>query len=366
LHVITRIEQAIPSNYISTALLNTDTPLFNYYPPISNMSFKLIVVIGATGLQGGSVARLFASKPGWRVRGISRNPENPSNAALRELGIELVAADLNDQASLDKAFEGANVIFANTDLWQFMSDPSTYTTAEATGKKPNQVAFDREVQQGKNAVDVAAKHVDTLERFIWSTLSDTKKWSKGEFTWNMHFDSKAAVEQYIKDAQPDLAAKTSYLQVGMYLQNWQLNPALGPHKQPDGTFMLALPKAFEDYPAPLVDPSYDTGFFVQALVDAPAGSSMLGYAKEKSHGDHWRTWARIQNVKLEIQNRAFDFGDMPDYLQWEFNEALAYAIKYGFAGGDPAVKSPKDLGVDMSQLTDLEEWVRKEDYSSIL
>ena len=107
------------------------------------------MVIGATGLQGGSVARLFASKPGWRVRGITRNPDKPSNADLRESGIELVAADLDDPASLDKAFEGANVIFANTDIWQFMSDPSTYATAEATGKLPNEVAFDREVRCGR-------------------------------------------------------------------------------------------------------------------------------------------------------------------------------------------------------------------------
>jgi hypothetical protein len=116
----------------------------------------------------------------------------------------------------------------------------------------------------------------------------------------------------------------------------------------------------------LVDPSHDTGLFVQALVDAPAGSSMIGYAKEKTHGDHWRTWARVHNVKLDIQNRAFDFGDMPDWLQREFDEAMAYAIKYGFAGGDPNVKRPEELGVDVSQLTDLEEWVRREDYSSIL
>ena len=330
------------------------------------MSSRLIVVIGATGLQGGSVARLFASKPGWRVRGITRNPDKPSNAALRDSGVELVAADLNDPASLDKAFEGANVIFANTDFWQFLSDPSTFAIAEATGKKPNEVAFDREVQHGKNAVDAAAKHISTLDRFIWSTLSDTKKWSRGEFTWNLHFDSKAAVEQHMKDSHPALAAKTSYLQVGMYLQNWRSNPALRPQKTADGTFTLSLPKDFVDFPAPLVDPSYDTGLFVQALVDAPAGSAMLGYTKEASHGDLWRTWARVHNVKLEIENRTFDFGFMPDYLQQEFNESLAYAIKYGFAGGDPRVKSPEELGVDVSQLTDLEEWVRKEDYSSLL
>jgi hypothetical protein len=330
------------------------------------MSSKLIVVIGATGLQGGSVARLFATKPGWRVRGITRNPDKPSNAALRESGIELVAADLEDPESLDKAFAGANVIFANTDFWQFLNDPSTYATAEATGKKPNQIAFDREVQQGKNAVDIAAKHVSTLDLFIWSSLSDTKKWSKGEYTWNLHFDAKAAVTDHIKETHPSLAAKTSYLQVGMYLQNWKGNQALRPQKLANGTFTINIPKAFANHLAPLVDPSHDTGFFVQALVDSPAGSTMLGYGQELSYGDLWRTWARVHEVKLEIRDEELDFSDMPEWLQWEFREAFDYVVKFGFAGGSPGVKSPEELGVDMSQTTDVEEWIRKEDYSSIL
>ena len=57
---------------------------------------------------------------------------------------------------------------------------------------------------------------------------------------------------------------------------------------------------------------------------------------------------------------------MPDFLQREFDEALRYVIKYGFAGGDPNVKTPEELGVDVRQLTDLQEWVRKEDFSSVL
>jgi uncharacterized protein YbjT (DUF2867 family) len=80
------------------------------------MSTRLIVVVGATGNQGGSVARLFAKEPGWRVRGITRNPEKLSNSYLREAGVEMVAADLDDPASLEKAFEGANAIFAVTDF----------------------------------------------------------------------------------------------------------------------------------------------------------------------------------------------------------------------------------------------------------
>lgn len=81
------------------------------------MSTKLIVVTGVTGVQGGSVARLFAQDPNWRVRGITRHSDKPANASLREAGIELVAGDYDDVDSLDRAFNGANAIFGTTDFW---------------------------------------------------------------------------------------------------------------------------------------------------------------------------------------------------------------------------------------------------------
>jgi hypothetical protein len=71
-------------------------------------------------------------------------------------------------------------------------------------------------------------------------------------------------------------------------------------------------------------------------------------------------------VKLEIQDEEFDWGDMPEWLQWEFREAFEYVVKFGFVGGSPGVKRPEELGVDMSLTTDVEDWIRKEDFSSIL
>lgn len=90
------------------------------------MSTKLIVITGVTGVQGGSVARLFAQDPNWRVRGITRQPDRPSNASLREAGIELVAGNYDDVASLDRAFNGANAIFGTTDFWY---GPNLYVCA---------------------------------------------------------------------------------------------------------------------------------------------------------------------------------------------------------------------------------------------
>lgn len=66
---------------------------------------RIIAVIGATGQQGGSVVREFLSKPEWKVRGITRNPESGSAKGLVAQGVEVVSANLDDEESLVKAFE---------------------------------------------------------------------------------------------------------------------------------------------------------------------------------------------------------------------------------------------------------------------
>ena len=67
---------------------------------------KTIVVVGATGRQGGQVVRHLLNQ-GWRVRGLTRKPESKKAAELKALGAEVVRADLDDGASLDAAFADA-------------------------------------------------------------------------------------------------------------------------------------------------------------------------------------------------------------------------------------------------------------------
>ena len=92
-------------------------------------SSPLIAVVGATGQQGGSVARTFLSH-NYRVRAITRNPSSSSALALQDLGAEPARADLDDPASLRVAFDGADVIFGVTDFWQFVGDEGTRRAAE--------------------------------------------------------------------------------------------------------------------------------------------------------------------------------------------------------------------------------------------
>lgn len=66
---------------------------------------KLITVLGATGVQGGSVVASCLKSGDYKVRGVTRNVESAASKALIAKGVEMVKADVNDEASLVKAFE---------------------------------------------------------------------------------------------------------------------------------------------------------------------------------------------------------------------------------------------------------------------
>lgn len=68
---------------------------------------KTIAVLGATGQQGGSIARELLSKKEWKVRAITRNADSAGAKALASAGAEVVVADTNDVDSLIKAFQAS-------------------------------------------------------------------------------------------------------------------------------------------------------------------------------------------------------------------------------------------------------------------
>lgn len=141
----------------------------------------------------------------------------------------MVKAELDDQSSLVAAFKGATAVFAVTDFWGPFFDPAS-TQKLKPGQTINEYSYDLELQRGKNMANAAATTLDTLERYVWSSLSDATKWSKGKYTWVYHFDSKAHVADYINEKLPELAKKTSLIQVGMYASNHLLFPILVPTK----------------------------------------------------------------------------------------------------------------------------------------
>jgi hypothetical protein len=238
------ISFTVDPSFSATIASIIDWEVFSGNQELSTMS-KLIVIVGITGvqvrtrshqmqynsnkeIQGGSVAKAFVKDPSYKIRGITRDPTKPESQALIAQGIEIVKGDVEDVGTLKSAFKGAHTIFGNTAFSNAMVQP---TEADLAKLKPNQTlrewCYESEVQQGKNIADAVAM-VEDLKLFIWSSLSHSTKWSKGKYTGVYHFDSKAAVVEYINQMYPEVAKKMSLLQMGLFITNWKWGQAAVP------------------------------------------------------------------------------------------------------------------------------------------
>ena len=133
---------------------------------------KTVLVTGATGTQGGAVARELLSR-GYAVYGMTRNPASERAKALGELGVTLVKGDFEDPESLQAAMKGMYGVFAMTDWYR--DD------------------FEREVEQGRNLV-AAARSAD-VKHFVYTSVSQAET-----NTGIPHFDSKWEVEKIVYDS----------------------------------------------------------------------------------------------------------------------------------------------------------------------
>jgi len=168
---------------------------------------KLIAVIGSTGQQGGGVVRALQASSEFKVRALSRNP-----GKHRDLGDEVVQADLERPDTLNAAFEGAHGVFLVTNFWEQGTDELKQATAAV-----------------RAARDAGVKH------FIWSTLPDAEAISGGKFHVH-HFTGKAKIDRVVKEAG---FVNHTFVIAPMYYQ--ALVGALAPQKQADGTLGWVLP-----------------------------------------------------------------------------------------------------------------------------
>ena len=187
---------------------------------------KIIAVIGATGAQGGGLVRAIAAdRDGpFAARAITRNPNSDKAQALATLGVDVVAADSDDAASLDRAFAGAYGAFCVTNYWEHFS-------AEREGVQAKAMAH-------------ASKKAG-MQHVIWSTLEDTRKQVpledrrmptlQGKYKVP-HFDSKGQMDSLFANE----AAPTTYLLAAFYWENF-IHFGMGPRQGEDGNLVLALP-----------------------------------------------------------------------------------------------------------------------------
>ncbi|KAL4923095.1 uncharacterized protein BDV17DRAFT_278009 [Aspergillus undulatus] len=332
----------------------------------------LLVVLGATGKQGGSVLSYFLSlSPSpYALRGVTRDPTSAKSAALAECGVEMVAGNFDDPSSLDAAFEGASAIFSVTDFWIPYWIPSQRQAAAATGQSIGEHCRALEAQQNRNIIDAAAR-VDTLERFVYSGLANSNKLSGGKYAHNYHFEGKALAEEYGATTHPSLWEKTSVLYAGLYLENYLgeggdlLRPKLNKARD---AIILTLGDILGSTPFPFYSAVDDTGALVHALLQAAPVKPFIGVNEWLSFRDVAKLLAQVLGKRLEIVNEdpSFDnFGD-PDVAR-EMTDMMGFCVEFGYDGAKAgnAVVQPADLGVPV-QLRPVKEWLAKQDWDSKL
>jgi uncharacterized protein YbjT (DUF2867 family) len=191
-----------------------------------NTDKKIIAVVGATGAQGGGLVRAIVADGGgpFKVRAITRNPKSDRALELAKLGAEVVAADLDEPASVKQAFRGAYGAFCVTNFWEHFS-------------------VEREVTQARSMAD--AVKAEGVERVVWSTLEDTRlqiplsdtrmPTLQGKYKVP-HFDGKGEADQYFRAS----GASVTYFAVAFYWDNF-IHFGMGPKRGPDGKLKLILP-----------------------------------------------------------------------------------------------------------------------------
>jgi len=195
---------------------------------------KIVAIVGATGAQGGGLARAILADPAsaFSVRAVTRRPESGPARALAVLGAEIVAADLDRAETLTRVFEGVDAAFCVTNFWEHHSPERELAQAAAMAQA---------------ATDAGVAHV------IWSTLEDARLWvplESDQMPTLMghykvpHFDAKGeANAEFTSRNMPVTFLLTSY-----YWDNFIHFPGMGLTRGPDGMLTLRLPMGDKKLP----------------------------------------------------------------------------------------------------------------------
>ena len=166
------------------------------------MAARLITVYGATGQQGGPVARALLAS-GFAVRAITRNPDSEKALALKKAGAELFKGDLEDRSTIDAAVAGAYGVFLVTDYWGLLNR-----------LKNADLAQEEEIAQGKAVGDACVRA--GVKHMVYSGLMVVKDIVGHPVP---HFDSKGQIELYLDE----IGLPNTSVRYAAYYENFTSN-----------------------------------------------------------------------------------------------------------------------------------------------
>ncbi len=202
------------------------------------MPRKTIAIVGATGAQGGGLARaILAEEEGpFAARVLTRKPASDRARELAALGAEVVEADLDDADSVKHAFDGAYGAFCVTNFWEYFSP-------------------EKELAQAANMAEAA--RATGLQHVVWSTLEDTRQWvplDDGRMPTLMgrykvpHFDAKGEANELFTGR----GVPTTFLLTSFYWDNL-IHFGMGPKPGPDGVLAITFPMGDRKLPGIAVE-----------------------------------------------------------------------------------------------------------------
>ena len=273
------------------------------------MSGKLIIVFGATGQQGNSVAKALLTRK-YKVRTVTRNPDNAKAKELKELGAEIAqVTNMDNVTELEKAIQGAYGVFAVTNYWGMLAEnPET--------------AYDREIAQGKAIGDICKRF--GVKHLVYSGLEHVKDIIGKPCP---HFDGKGIVEKYLDEiGVPNTSSRYPF-----YFDNFA-TPFFPPKKEEDGTYTIAFAAQ-----KPMDGISVaDGGPAVASIFDNPDEyiGKKVGLSGEKLTGDEYAA------IFSKVTGKTIKFSYIPPdvFAKFPFPGAEDIAVMFEFY----------DYGVDRS------------------
>lgn len=290
------------------------------------MKNKIIAVIGATGSQGKGVVNALIKEGSFKVRAITRNPDKYQGNVD-----EVIQGDLTNLESLTNAFKGAYGVFVVTNFWEGAD----------------------ELAQGKTAIQ-AAKDAG-VSHFIWSTLPNVEKISKGKFDVP-HFTGKAKVDELIKKAG---FKYYTFVQPPFYFQN--LIGQMGAQPQQDGSIGWTLP----------IDPTKkaihmaDINDLGKVVAGAFLNSEKVGNGSYLALATELNSFNDVLDA-FNANGKGYTFHQVPGDVFSSFFEGareiaqmLAYFEAYTYMGpnADDRIQLAKEVATE--GFISLEEWIKK-------
>ena len=189
---------------------------------------KIIAVMGASGAQGGGLARAILDDPhgGFACRAITRQPESDRARALAERGAEVVRADLDDASSLVDAFQGAHGAYCMTNFFEhFSADEELEQAARLAGA----------VRAAGISHAVWSTQWDSRERY--PTEDDRLPTLQGRYKLP-HWDAKGEANRFFNES----GVPTTFLHLPTFWDNF-LTPGAPqrPQRGPDGVLAIMAP-----------------------------------------------------------------------------------------------------------------------------